>query len=110
SDPKAPVGAPQNAPAHIDPNGVLDDAIDAARPALTEPGSSVDRRIDKGGGAVLAQLDREISRLMNKRDLSEADFKALQQLMQKRNEMYTLFSNMQRMFHEMCMTAINNTR
>jgi hypothetical protein len=55
-------------------------------------------------------VERECDNLMNKQNLTDDEYKRLQALMQQRQEMFQMMSNIQTMLHDMAMTAINNMK
>jgi hypothetical protein len=65
--------------------------------------------IAQRGQAALDNTDAQINSLMNG-PMDAKSMQQLQQLMEKRQEMFTALSNIDKCFHDMCMTAINNMR
>jgi hypothetical protein len=56
------------------------------------------------------QIEQECDNLMNQGSLTDDQLKRLQTLMQQRQEMFQMMSNIQTMFHDMAMAAINNMK
>jgi hypothetical protein len=72
--------------------------------------ASAEQSFLERGGDRLNEMDARITELMDKGELSAKENFELQNLMQKRKELYDLMSNISKLFHEMSMTAINNIR